>query len=331
MPVKRREKIGRIKDAVTPSLDALGRRAKTAGRVTTEQVSQWFNTVLATDFVTQMDGRMRRAFTSKATIYDQAMDAKYHKDHIGGGDHRLFDDGHDLFGAWQAVSNANPDDTLLHEVGAYFTALWKDLVTPHGLPLMTFDHDHFQQVAQSLHDSLGVSTDWLKDMASYTATELIGASTGTLAVVLNWNADDVTRFSSLIGSFGLSSVVGGNPFLLLLAVIALARAYQTARPKEAYGSVARGMLKGGIGTGSFLAVSAMCTPHVWVGLMFGVCAGVMARKAFDRGSEALSDVNWSEIASFIYGFLKVNVGRPNASTPPIGFLPVLPLSSMPGR
>ena len=46
------------------------------------------------------------------TIYDKAMDAAYNSTRIGGGDHRLFDGGHTIAGAFQAVRNASPDDSI---------------------------------------------------------------------------------------------------------------------------------------------------------------------------------------------------------------------------
>lgn len=328
MQIKGREKIAQVKEAIIPSFDQLAARAKAAGRVSTEQLSQWFNAALGSDFKTPIDRWMGHAFSSKASVYDKAMDATYNETQVGGGDHRLFDGGHDLVGAWHAVSNANPDDTFSQTVGHYFVALWKDVVTPNGLPFVTFNHDSFQETSGTLHDVLGISTGWLKDWVSYTATEVIGASVGVMAVLLNWKAEDVRRFSNLVGSYGLSAAFGHNPILLLLAVVCLGRAFHEARMKQQYGFLAKDALKGGFGTGVFLAVTSTCAPHIFVGLMFGVCAGVMAHKGFDRGSAALSRVNWSEIASFIYRFLKANLKRTGTDLPLIGFFPALPAPSL---
>ena len=45
-----------------------------------------------------------------ATIYDKAMDAEYLATHIGGGNHRMFDGGHTLAGAFNAVRGASVED-----------------------------------------------------------------------------------------------------------------------------------------------------------------------------------------------------------------------------
>src|SRR4051812_18573550 len=44
-----------------------------------------------------------------ATVASKAMDAEYLRTHIGGGWHRLYDDGHSLAGSWKAVTESLPD------------------------------------------------------------------------------------------------------------------------------------------------------------------------------------------------------------------------------
>ena len=48
-----------------------------------------------------------------ATLYDKAMDAEYLATSIGGGNHRMFDGGHTLAGAFEAVRGASAEDTIL--------------------------------------------------------------------------------------------------------------------------------------------------------------------------------------------------------------------------
>ena len=49
------------------------------------------------------------------TIYDKAMDAEFIATHIGGGQHRLFDGGHTIIGAFRAGQAASPDDSIIQE------------------------------------------------------------------------------------------------------------------------------------------------------------------------------------------------------------------------
>ena len=73
------------------------------------------------------------------TTYDQAMDAEYLATHIGGGNHRLFDGGHTIAGAFEAVRAASPDDGLIEEGLGFVQGMFRDLTTIKGLPLANWD------------------------------------------------------------------------------------------------------------------------------------------------------------------------------------------------
>ncbi|HSV28267.1 MAG TPA: hypothetical protein VLL76_01875, partial [Candidatus Omnitrophota bacterium] len=141
-----------------------------------EAVVTWFNAALGSaTFSIELDRWMRQAFSAKATIYDKFMDAEYIRTHVGGGYHRLFDGGHDCLGAWDQCREAAgaAGDSFTAEVLGYAGGLWKDLVTPMGLPVMTFDKADFDQVAGALQDTLGITRAWVADAASFTSTELL--------------------------------------------------------------------------------------------------------------------------------------------------------------
>lgn len=328
MPPSFKEKTARLAGQIKPSLDQAANWFKGVAGPPHVRFTDWYNSALATDFATYLDRKMRALFAAKATIYDKAMDATYNATHIGGGDHRLFDGSHDPIGAWEAVSHAVPGDTFTQKVDAYFTAMWKDMVTPKGLPLATFDHHQFQEVTRDLHDKFGIHLEWMKDMVTFTATEVIGAATGVLAVTLNWDGNDIKRFSSLVGSYGFSGLWGGNPFLLLLAVLAFGRAYQMARRDDEKRTLfVKGGLRGSIGSISFVTASSLLGVHVWIGLMFGICAGVMARHAFDRADSMLSSVDWSEVAGFCWSYLRKQATTAGPDDP-VRYLLALPSPEM---
>lgn len=83
----------------------------------------------------------------KSTIYDKAMDANFIATGIGGADHRLFDGGHSIAGAFQAARNASADDSIFEEAAGLLQALARDGTTPKGLPLVTWDKDTFYGLA----------------------------------------------------------------------------------------------------------------------------------------------------------------------------------------
>jgi hypothetical protein len=270
------------------SLSAID-RIKFAAKNSTEATAVVFNGILASDMATNVDRWMREEFAGgAASVYDKAMDAARHKMQEFGGDHRLFDGGHDLLGAWDVVRAAKPDDILVQEAGGYLSAVWKDIVTPMGLPLTTLNRDSFDGAAGVMGDTFGVSRDWLMDAASFTATEGIGAIVGGVAVVLNWNKTDVEHFSALVGSFGLSAHISANPFLAVIAVVALARSFHEARYLKQYGSFTSGILKGGIGTGVFLGAISLVSGPAWIGIMVGIVSAVLAQKAFEKGEMSVS-------------------------------------------
>ena len=221
---------------------------------------------------------LQEMVSGRPTIYDKAMDAAYNATHIGGGDHRLFDGGHSLAGTFQAVKEASPDDSIFEEAAGLLQALARDATTPRGLPLVTWEQETFSELTDSL-GRVGIPREWVIDMVSYDAAEVIGASVGVLALALNWNSDDVELFAQVVGGMGLSAVVGANPLLLVVTVVALAKAYHTARKTDDWKEFADGLARGGICTGAVILVTSMLGGPAVVVLLTGICVGVVAQRA----------------------------------------------------
>ena len=154
---------------------------------------------------------------------------------------------------------------------------------PGGLPLLTWDQDTFNGLTDSF-GKVGIPREWVIDMGSYDAAEVIGASVGVLAIALNWNSDDVEQFAQIVGGMGLSAVVGANPLLLLVTVVALAKAYHTARKTGDWKEFADGLARGGLCTGAVILVTSMVGGPAVVVLLTGICVGVVAQQAAERVS-----------------------------------------------
>ena len=221
---------------------------------------------------------LQEMVSGRPTIYDKAMDAAYNATRIGGGDHRLFDGGHSIAGAFQAAREASSDESIFEEAVGLLQALARDATTPRGLPLVTWDQDTFSGLTDSL-GGVGIPREWVIDMVSYDAAEVIGASVGGLALALNWNSDDVEQFAQIVGGMGLSAVVGANPLLLVVTVVALAKAYHTARKTGDWKEFADGLARGGICTGAVILVTGMVGGPAVVVLLTGICVGVVAHRA----------------------------------------------------
>lgn len=285
---------------------ALSRTRSKAGD-TTAALSEWFNAALGTvEFGGLLNDWLSKTFASgKASAYDKAMDAVYNATHQWGGNHRIFDGGHSCLGAWEACSQAAQDkgDDFAAQVGGYLGAMWKDLVTPKGLPIATWDPEGFRS-AQEMLLAFGLSKDWLSGMVCVNASDLMGATTAVLSLTLGWSRTDIDKFSELAGNFGVSCALGTNPLLAVVALICLGRAYQLAKGRQAKSRIVIGGAKGGIGSAIFLGAMTLLSANVWIGLMAGVVASILARKAFEAGQRQIEAVDWTETCAFILSSLR---------------------------
>ena len=172
---------------------------------------------------------------------------------------------------------------MVKEAAGLLQALARDATTPRGLPPVTWDQETFNGLADNL-GRVGIPRGWLRDMVSYDAVELVGVSLGVLAVTLNWNSDDVEQFSQIVGRMGLAAVAGANPLLLILAVVALGRAFHTARKTGDYREFTDGFARGGICTGVVLLVTSMMGGPAVVVLLTGICVGIVAQQTLQNVS-----------------------------------------------
>ena len=207
------------------------------------------------------------------TLYDKAMDAEYLRSHIGGGDHRLFDGGHDLAGAWQSVQEASSTDSLTQEVMGYVTGLWKDLTTIKGLPVTTVDKGGFDAWADRLSTIPGVNREWLVDLLSFDAFEVLSAGLGAVGALFFLSRDDQEGLARVLGSMGIVAIIGANP-LLGLVVIALTGYAYFKKVKIDRGDVARGAVLAGVSAGIF----ALLGLPILVELVIVMVVGHLLRK-----------------------------------------------------
>ena len=250
--------------------------------------------ILASDFSRNMTSWLDDMVNNGVpSIYDKSVDAVYNSTNIGGGLlHRLFDGSHTLWGMWDKVCEASPDDTFLQEVVGYTTALTKDITTHIGIPLFTLSKSSYDQVANSLSTTFGIPKSWFSDLLHVDGVEVFGASIGTIAVALNWNKKQYKEFANLAGSLGISAIVSANPALGVVTLVALSKSFVDAGQKEDYMEIVNGLSKGGVGTGVFLATSSVIGGPVWVGILTGMCVGSVVHKYMDT-------VDISRITDFV--------------------------------
>ena len=238
--------------------------------------------LLASDLAGAANNLVQELVKGVPTIYDKAMDAKFIETGIGGPNHRLFDGGHTIWGAFTAAREASPDDTIIQEAMGTVRGLLRDVSTPKGLPLVTWDKETFDQVAGALESDYHIPKSWFIDLVAFDVADLLGSTVGAVSLIFNWNSADTETFTKLVGSMGLSATVGANPLLLIVTVVALGRAFHKAHLTGEYAAFTDGLFKGGLSSGATLAavgIVGLFGGPAGVGLVASLVAGVLTQKA----------------------------------------------------
>ncbi len=275
----------------------VGRGAKSAVDVATSRAVQAMSAaqaLLATDLASQLNELVAAAVEGSASIYDKAMDANYLdpmlRPGLGGSNHRLFDGGHTIVGAVKAAHNASPDDTLLQEALGTIEALFRDVSTPRGLPLATWDKSTFDAVAGSLQTNFGIPKSWFYELNTYDAGDLFGGAVGVVSLFFGWNRASTETFAQLASGMALSAAVSTNPLLMLVSVVSLGRAFHKARSTDEYSDLLDGGIKGAVSSGASLAAVALVSSlggPAGVALLVGISAGILACAATKKLSVAV--------------------------------------------
>jgi len=200
---------------------------------------------------------------SAASVYDKALDAEYLRSHIGGGNHRMFDGGHDIVSAWGAVEEVSNDDSLRQEVVGYTSAIWKDLTTERGLPFVTWSKDHYDATAEWLSSTIPVaSKSWFYDLMSFDVFELLSTSLGVAGMLYALSKDDKERLSEILGSMGVISIMSANPLMGIAAVLCATHSYAVKKNELDKGKLATGAGLAGLSV-TILAFSDCRYSLIW--------------------------------------------------------------------
>ena len=221
------------------------------------------------------------SFNTLSNTYTQAMDGKFTSGIVAGDPttypliHRLFE-GHTPLEAWQAVGGALPNDSFHQEVIGSAQALFSDMSSVVGLPVLTFSQESFERLS-SMVGSLGVNPNYLTDFLHYSSVELLGSSIAALAVLLCWDEADTERFSALVGTLGVGAVVSANPLMGLIALVSMAKAFSEAKRKGRTQRMLSGLGKGSLMSGAVYATSCVIGGPAWVGLIASLCVMKFAK------------------------------------------------------
>ena len=282
-----------VTGAAVDRLSSDGRRVWNLTALAAGQLMSTTLPLLASGLSKDLNRLMEGMFKGSVTIYDKAMDSAYLdpllKSDLGGSYHRLFDGGHTISGAFSAARDALPDDNIIQETLGTLHGLLKDATTIRGLPLANWDKETFDNIARALETKFHIPKEWFYDLNTYDAAELLAGTVGAVALIFNWNRADTETFAKLVGGMGLSASVSANPLLILVTLIALAKAFQKARQTDEYTEFVDGQFKGFIGAGSTLTavtIVGIAGGPAGVALLVGLTAGILANAATKNVSMA---------------------------------------------
>lgn len=153
---------------------------------------------------------------SAPTVYDKILDQNYNDTHIGGGNHRMFDGGHDVYNAWVKINDANPADSFLTRRIGYSHALWKDVTTPKGLPLVTWNKQSYERTATWATKYIpGMTKTRFYDYMSFDIFDIIGSGVAIVSYGYYANKNDHEKVNEIIGNIAVTSILSANPLMAL--------------------------------------------------------------------------------------------------------------------
>ncbi|MCY4047122.1 MAG: hypothetical protein OXF42_03305 [Candidatus Dadabacteria bacterium] len=171
-----------------------------------------------------------KATESTATKFDKVMDSEYLLTHIGGSNHRLFDGGHTLGGAWNKIDAMCAGKcSLAEQMKGYTGGLWKDVTTPKGLPFANLSPESYNKLADNLSKMLGVKRQWVYDALSYDALEVVAAGLSAFAVIYHLDNNDLQKASQILGGMAITSIVSANPLMGLVVIGSVAYMVKTGK------------------------------------------------------------------------------------------------------
>ena len=218
------------------------------------------------------------------------------------------------------MKTASPNDKLAQEVAGFIDAFLKDVSTVNGLPFFTVSRETYNDLANTLKQSLGIPKAWTADILSFNMAELFGTSLGVIALAMNWNKADRKQFADNAVSLGIAAGFSANPLLGIVALVALAKALEGDKNKVAYTDLLKGIGRGGIGTGVLLTASTVIGGPAWIGMIVGLILAIYARKTLGDVSAILM-AGWISTAvsaayrNFKNGIVSVQNVFPKFTTP----------------
>ena len=213
------------------------------------------------------------------TVYDDKIDEIYNATHIGGPNHRIFDESHSPILMWEKVKATLPDDYRTEEIANYFLSLIKDMQTIKGIPLFNINNKElYDQTVEKMSLTFSIKKSWFADAITINLSEFFVTTIGFLAFFYSWDKRDKAEFADIASTLLASATFGANPFLFVISLISLGASFTKDKKKKNF---KKGSIRGFLGMGSFfLAAAVFKTPLL--GLIFGTCVALTVRKILKK-------------------------------------------------
>ena len=226
-----------------------------------------------------------------SSIYDKTLDSEYLKTNIGGKNYRIFDGNHDIIDAWDKVKDTLPEDSFQKEILGHVSTLWKDMTTVKGLPLATVSRESFDSWVNKITEIFpGINKQYLYDLLSFDAYELLSTSLGAVSIIFVLKNEDQEKLAELLGSMGIISILSANPIMGLFVISTSAFAYTKKKmefDKSAFGKSAA------VTATSMAMFNTLGLPIVLELVIIGVVTNVLRKEVLDN--KELHDLIKTEI------------------------------------
>ncbi len=216
--------------------------------------------------------------TPNSSVYDRAIDAVYNSTHVGGSlTHHIVDGHHGFLGAFEAASNALPNDSLPQEVCGTAVHLYKDLFSKMGLPLTTMTPGEYRGFSDWLAGTFGVSKHWVADLMQVNGMELFAAALGSAAIFFGLNHIDALQLFEIAGSLGIAGLVAGNPLSIICGALSLVLAWRIRKSGQEWSPAMLAFSRGLAATGGAIAVGSVLAGFAATGVVPAIITvGLMA-------------------------------------------------------
>ena len=156
----------------------------------------------------------------KDSLDDDKIDEIYNATHIGGPNHRIFDESHSPILMWEKVKATLPDDYRTEEIANYFLSLIKDMQTIKGIPLFNINNKElYDQAVEKMTLTFSIKKSWFADAITINLSEFFVTTIGFLAFFYSWDKRDKAEFADIASTLLASATFGANPFLFVIFAV----------------------------------------------------------------------------------------------------------------